>query len=158
RGWPVGPSSLDPISVRIDYEGGVVNQRDRGRQRIRLEPNAEALGSGTWAPTKSRRAGLSAANPELVAYPAGFAVPELDCDHVLGRPDNPERGVGIGVKDFGAVAAAFAGRDIAVIACCIEGQPVRSAAAFQCQSLFENRGHRIIHCPDINMRVIPAAA
>src|SRR6516225_6440648 len=114
--------------------------------------------SGTWAPTKSRRAGLSAANPELVAYSADLTVHELDREHVLGRPDNPERGVGMGVKDFGTVAAVFAGPDIAVIACCIKGQPVRSATAFQCQSLFENRGHRIIHCPDINMRIIPAAA
>src|SRR5215831_10786467 len=46
--------------------------------------------SGTWAPTRSRRAGLSAANPELVAYPADLTVHELDRDHVLGRPDNPE--------------------------------------------------------------------
>src|SRR5262249_7989564 len=34
-GVAVRPSSLDPISVRIDYEGGVLNQRDRDRQRIR---------------------------------------------------------------------------------------------------------------------------
>ena len=79
--------------------------------------------SGTWAPTKSRRAGLSAANPELVAYPADLCVHELDCDHILGRPDNPERGVGMGVKNFGAVAAAFAGRDITVIPRYIQGQP-----------------------------------
>ena len=38
--------------------------------------------------------------------------------------------MGAEVKDFGAVGAAFAGRDITVIACYIEGQPVRSATAF----------------------------
>jgi hypothetical protein len=52
----------------------------------------------------------------LIAYPADLTVRELDCDHVLGGPDNPEPGVGVGVKDFGAVAAAFAERDITVIA------------------------------------------
>src|SRR5215469_1032027 len=98
------------------------------------EPNAAALRVWHVGAGEVTRAGLSAANPELVAYPADLAVHELDCDHVLAGPDDPERGVGAGVKDFGAVAAAFAGRDVTVIACYIEGQPVRSATAFQCQS------------------------
>src|SRR5215472_932643 len=79
------------------------------------------------------RAELPAADPELVADPADPAVHELDCDHVLGGADDAKRGVGAGIKDFGAVAAVFVRRDVTVIALYIKSHPMRAAAALQRQ-------------------------
>src|ERR1700739_962398 len=65
--------------------------------------------------------------------------------------------MGAGIEDFGSIRAVFVGRDIPVVALYVEGQPVRSAAAAQRQPVLQDRGHRITHIPDVDMRVAPAA-
>src|SRR5580693_1675487 len=65
--------------------------------------------------------------------------------------------MGAGIEDFGSIRAAFVGGDITVVALYIEGQPVRSATAAQRQSILQNRGHRIMHIPDVDVRVTPSA-
>ena len=64
---------------------------------------------------------LSAPNSVLITHSADVAVYKVDDDHVLGGVDKAEGGAGAGIKDFGAVAAVFVGRDVTMITFDIEG-------------------------------------
>src|SRR5260370_34520883 len=123
--------------------------------------NTPRSATPSWASPGASATGCdrsSSADAELIAHLADLAVDEVDFEHVLRRPDPPDRGMAFRIKDLGSVVAVFVRRDIAVIAVDREGQPVRAAAAAQRQRLLHDRGHRISHIPDIDVRIAWGAA
>src|ERR1700740_1256762 len=62
---------------------------------------------------------LPSANPVLITNLTDFSVCKIDLEHVFRGPDHADRGVCVGVKDFGCIRAVFARCDINVIAFCL---------------------------------------
>ena len=79
---------------------------------------------------------------KIESYPE-LADPQL-------QPRKAHRLMRARVKYLCLIIGAFAGRDISVIAFCIERHPVRSRSASQGQLLLQRRSHRVQHAPDIH--------
>jgi hypothetical protein len=151
---PALPISLVGLGLSYDLFGGQRNGLGKLITRQVIGHRKQQLSGLRLLSVRGPRAAPRLpSDAVLVARRGDLAVRKVDFEQILRRADRPDRGMRVGVENFGLVSAVLVGRDITIIALDREGQPVRAAPAAQGQRLFQHRRHRRPHVPDVDVRV-----